>query len=104
MQGLERRQRLIVIPAQSRIISVTNAGSEQRVRRDRPVDEDPVLGQLRDRGLHHPLLLVAQLTVLARVRVEPRERDARRIDAEIDRTSTRLNSRHYCASRMPSSA
>ena len=83
MQRLERRQRLIVIAAEQRVILVADAGGEQRVGGERAIDDNPVLGQLRNRGLHHALLLAAELTALARVGVEARERDARLIDAEI---------------------
>src|SRR3546814_5031104 len=89
MQRLEGRQRLIVIAAEQRVISVANAGCEPCVGGERTIDDDPVLGQLGDRGLHHPLLLAAELAALARVRFQPRKRDARSIDAEIDLKSTR---------------
>src|SRR3546814_10263958 len=52
---------------------------------------DAHVGLIIERGLHHAPL-------------EEKARDAHHRDDRQDRKSTRLNSRHYCASRMPSSS
>src|SRR3546814_6481990 len=73
------------------------------------------VGRLEDWGMphHHSQLRVAKagkeawvadtMPLLNRARYVT-ETGARMNDAEVDRTSTRLNPSHYCASRMPSSS
>ena len=80
MQGLERRERLIVIAAEQRVILIADARCEERVGGNRPVDDDAVLRKLCDGRRHDALFLAAKLAAFAGVRVEPREREARRVD------------------------
>src|SRR3546814_5413675 len=56
-------------------------------------------------ALHHGVefLPVDLAEIVAALRLVPLEVRVRHLEAE-DRKSTRLNSSHYCASRMPSSA
>src|SRR3546814_10605589 len=58
----------------------------------------PRMWGLLERDLAHPALVPVRIWFAANVPA------AKRAEAWLDRTSTRLNSSHYCASRIPSSA
>ncbi len=71
VQRLERRQRLIMIAAEQRVIAVANAGREQRIGGERAVYDDPFGGKLFDRGSDDADFLIAEPSAFAGMRVEP---------------------------------
>src|SRR3546814_1803314 len=73
MQRLERRERLIVIGAEQRVILRPDRRREQRVGGERPLDEQPFADQLRDRGGNDPQFLVAKLPAFAGMGVRSEE-------------------------------
>src|SRR3546814_12558229 len=73
MQRLERRERLIVIGAEQGVILVADARREQRIGGKRPVDDQPFLRQLLDRGGDDADFLVAEPAAFAGMGVEARD-------------------------------
>src|SRR6056297_29016 len=79
--GLDRDQCLVVIHAQGGIETGAGAGMKQRIAGIGPARIDPLALQLRDGRRDDIDLLAPHRAVLARMRVEPGNSEARRVDA-----------------------
>ena len=79
----KRDQRLVVIHADRDVVAPARRGMEHRVGRHRAGDVDAGFAQRFDRGRDDLDILAADRAVLAGMRVEAGDREARPGDAEI---------------------
>ena len=69
---------LVVVHGENGIEVAVLGPQEHRVRRERPLDREPLGSGLLDRRLDDVDLLATEIAAVARMRVEARDRDARR--------------------------
>ena len=85
IERLQRDQRLVVVHAQRHVVAGARVRGEQRVGGVRAGRVDPLGAQRGDGGGDDARFLVAEPAVLAGVRIERGDRDARVGDAEVAR-------------------